>query len=58
MHLKKFLARHRARNFDAVDCYETLPVAGMLQKVSFRTFYLLKVPSDLLKTKQVALIRN
>jgi len=30
----------------------------MLQKVGFRTFYLLKVPSDLLKPQKVALIWN
>jgi len=30
----------------------------MPQKVDLRTFYLLKVPSDLLKTQKVALIWN
>ena len=29
------------------------PQAGILQKVAFRTFYLSKVPSDLIKTQKV-----
>ena len=33
-------------------------IPGMLQKVDFWTFYLLKVPSDLLNTQKVALIWN